>query len=583
MRFQYKIKEDVRLEILKMKKILFILCCVVFQLSTFHFAEAQSTKKGFIHPGVLHTKKDVQRMRAGVEAKESPYVEGLDVLLKNPFSNPNWHPRPLETVTRGGRGSVAQMYIDLHRAYQCTMVWAVTKSKPHGETACRIMNAWSANMKHLVGNADRYLAAGLHGFQFAATAEMLRSHPDFDVPAMQKMLREVFYPMNRHFLVGDPGGGRDHNDACITNYWANWDLCNISSVIAIGIFCDDKEIFDLGIEYFKHGGGNGSIYNAIPFIHPDGLGQFQESGRDQGHNVMCIGQMANICEMAWNQGIDLYGWADNRFLRGAEYVARYNNGHDVPFAFYEWGTGPRCNRAWQDGVSGAGRGHLRPVWESIYHHYVNRKGLSAPNIEEMVAKTRPEGGAWPGSHGSSFDQLGFGTLAFTRPKGGGSDAKLPRGNIKDGRYRFASCMNGKVLQPGPTDDGGMVPVVVATKTDENSQVWTVRHLGGGQYEIVHAETGLFLAVEKNSLEMGGLIVLVSDKNENGRKFTFHPTTLVDADKKLLRKHERHIIMAGDSRNVLDIKDLSQADNAPVIQWRYLLGSHQQWILDRVGP
>ena len=42
----------------------------------------------------------------------------------------------------------------------------------------------------------------------------------------------VFYPLNNQFLTG-------HNDACITNYWANWDLCNMASVLAIGILCDD--------------------------------------------------------------------------------------------------------------------------------------------------------------------------------------------------------------------------------------------------------------------------------------------------------------------------------------------------------
>lgn len=542
------------------------------------------TDSPFVHPGVLHTKKDVQRIRAATEAKESPYVEALEDLLKNPFTDPNWKPRPMETVVRGGPGNnVAAMYIDIHRAYQCTLVWAITKSKPRGEAACRIMNAWSSNLKQVTGNADRYLAAGLHGFQFAATAEMLREHPDFNVDAMKKMLLEVFYPMNRHFLVGDPDGGADHNGACITNYWANWDLCNMSSTIAIGIFCDDKEIFDLGIEYFKHGGGNGSIYNAIPFIHPDGLGQFQESGRDQGHNTMCIGQMSSICEMAWNQGVDLYGWADNRFLKGAEYVARYNNGHDVPFAFYEWGTGPRCNRAWQDIVSEHGRGHLRPVWEGLYHHYVNRKGLAAPNVEEMLAKTRPESGTKPGDHGGAFDQFGFGTLMYTRPKGDDSDAKLPQGNIHDGSYRFVSCMNGKVLQPGTADEEGTILAVIAAKTDDQAQVWKVRHLGSGQYEVVNRGNGLYLAVESNSLNMGDAIVLVTDQVKNGRKFAFHPTTLVDAKKKLLRKHEHHYIMAADSRNVLDIKDRSKDENAQVVQWRYLLGPNQQWTLERVGP
>lgn len=469
-------------------------------ISVVSFVESSSSKKGFLHPGILHTKADVQRMRTGVKAGEPPYVEGLKVLTDNPFTDPNWNPRPLETVVRGGHGDcVAQMYIDIHRAYQCTMVWAVTRSKPHGKAACRIMNAWSEKLKTVTGNADRFLAMGIHGYQFASIAEMLRDHPDFNVPQMKKMLREVFFPGNRTFLVGNPDGGKDHNGACITNYWANWDLCNIASVIAIGIFCDDHEIFDLGIEYFKFGAGNGSIYNAIPFCHPGGLGQFQESGRDQGHTLMGIGLLGYICEMAWNQGIDLYGWADNRILKAAEYVSRYNNGYDVPFEMYEWGKGVDCHVDRQYEVSGYGRGHVRPVWEIIYNHYVMRKGMSAPNVEEVVTKHRPEGGTRPGDHGGSFDQFGFGTLFYTRPKSNVSDASLPSGNIKDGQYRFVSCMHGMVLQPQNAATDKPVPIVVAARSKERLQIWLVRHLGGGQYEITNAANKMKLAVNDNSL------------------------------------------------------------------------------------
>jgi len=479
------------------------------------------------------------------------------------------------------------MFIDVHRAYQCALLWAVTDSAPHGEAACRILNAWAERLKKIDGNADRFLAAGLHGFQFAAAAELMKEHPNFNVPAMQKMLKEVFFTVNRQFLVGTPEGGNDHNDACISNYWANWDLCNMASVIAIGIFCDDEDIFNLGIEYFKHGGGNGLIYNAVPFIHPNGLGQWQESGRDQPHTVMCIGQMGYVCEMAWNQGIDLYGWADNRFLRGAEYVARYNNGHDVPYELYEWGHGQRCEARRQDVISIAGRGQLRPVWELPYNHYVQRKGLAAPNIEEMLAQTKPEGGPRPGNHASTFDQLGNGTLTFTRPKGGDSDAELPPGNIADGAYRFVSRLNDKVLQPLNSESDGTTPVVIATKNGEKSQVWNVRHLGGGQYEVINAQSGKALAIEDNALNLGASVVAVSDKTVGGVKFAFHPTKLVDAEKKLLREHEFHFIRSVNSRGVLDVRGRSQAENAPVIQWRNISGPYhpldpnQQWTLEPV--
>lgn len=51
----------------------------------------------------------------------------------------------------------------------------------------------------------------------------MRDYGAFDLAAFQEMVADVFYPLNNQFLTG-------HNDACITNYWANWDLCNMASI-----------------------------------------------------------------------------------------------------------------------------------------------------------------------------------------------------------------------------------------------------------------------------------------------------------------------------------------------------------------
>jgi hypothetical protein len=54
------------------------------------------------------------------------------------------------------------------------------------------------------------------------------------------------------------------------------------------------------------------------------------------------------------------------------------------------------------------RGRLRPVYDQIYNHYVQRLGIAAPWSEQAAARIRPEGAA------QSADHPGFGTLLFTR-------------------------------------------------------------------------------------------------------------------------------------------------------------------------
>jgi hypothetical protein len=368
-------------------------------------AHAQS----FTHPGMLHTNADFDRMRHNVDIRRAPWIWGWDKLVANGHSQSSWSPRPLEVVRRGGDGqNYPQLYRDVHAAYQNALRWRISGSTAHRDTAVNILNAWSGTLREVTGNADRYLAAGIYGYQFANAAELVRGAPGFDLGRFRRMMNDVFYPLNNRFL-------NEHNDACITNYWANWDLCNMASIMAIGILNDDRGKFNRAVDYFRNGAGNGSLRNAVPFVYSGGLAQWQESGRDQAHSVMGIGLMASICEMAWNQGVDLYGTDGNRFAKAAEYVARYNLGRSVPFTKYSWGTGQNCAYREHTVISESQRGHYRPVWEMVYHHYTARRGFAMPNVADMAGRNSPEGGG--GDYGltsGGFDALGFGTLTHVR-------------------------------------------------------------------------------------------------------------------------------------------------------------------------
>ncbi|MFF0269856.1 alginate lyase family protein [Kribbella sp. NPDC004536] len=364
----------------------------------------------FTHPGALHNWGDLNRAKVRVAAGNDPWLSGWNRLVANSHAQSTWQPNPQATVIRGGTGeNYGILYNDIHAAYQNALRWQVQGTSANGDCARNILNAWSAKLTTVTGNADRFLAAGIYGYQFANVAELLRGYPGFDLARFKTMLLNVFYPLNNQFLL-------DHNGACITNYWANWDLCNMNSILAIGILCDDGAKYDQAVNYFKNGAGNGSIAHAIPFVYDDqGLAQWQESGRDQGHTMMGMGQMGAFCEMAWNQGDDLYGYDNNRFMKAAQYVAKYNLGEDVPFTKYTWGTGQNCAYQEHTVISSASRGQLRPVWEILHYHYTRRKYLSVPYISAMAAQVRPEGGGGDyGPNSGGFDQTGFGTLTYAK-------------------------------------------------------------------------------------------------------------------------------------------------------------------------
>jgi hypothetical protein len=365
--------------------------------------------RGFVHPGLLHASADFDRMRAKVAAGAQPWKAGWDRLVANPHAALTWTPRPAAVVYRGANGTnpenYGQLYNDAAAAYALALRWQISGDGAYADRAVAVLNAWSSTLTGIDGTSDKFLAAGLYGYQLANAAEIVRGYAGWaaaDFARFQTMMRAVFYPMNHDFLTR-------HNGACISHYWANWDLCNMDSMLAIGVLLDDRAIYDEAVDYFENGAGNGAIEKAVFYVHPGHLGQWQESGRDQGHNTLGIGLAGAFCEMAWKQGDDLYGWDDNRFLAGAEYVAQYNLGNDVPYVPYD-----NCDSVNQTVISPTGRGDDRPIWELVYNHYAIRRGLPAPNTAAYAARVRPEGGGGDyGPNSGGYDQLGYGTLTAT--------------------------------------------------------------------------------------------------------------------------------------------------------------------------
>ncbi|MFF5984145.1 alginate lyase family protein [Streptomyces olindensis] len=375
---------------------------------------ADAAPATFTHPGMLHNWGDINRAKVRVAAGDDPWLSGWNRLTANSHSQSTWTARPQSVVYRGSGypENYTLLYNDIAAAYQNALRWQVAGTAANGDCAVRILNAWSNTLTSIQGNADRFLAAGIYGWQFANAAELMRGYAGFDLNRFKQMMLNVFYPMNNQFLTG-------HNDACITNYWANWDLCNMASIMAIGILCDDGAKYDQAVNYFKTGAGNGSIQHAVPFLYPGvegyDLGQWQESGRDQGHTMMGMGQMGAICEMAWNQGDDLYSYDGRRFMKAAQYVAKYNLNMNVPFTTYTWGSGQNCSQQSHTAISSVSRGQVRPVWAMLHYHYGRRLLLDDKYIAQMCFSVAPEGGGGDyGTTSGGFDQLGFGTLMYAK-------------------------------------------------------------------------------------------------------------------------------------------------------------------------
>ena len=66
-----------------MKKVIAIIFGIVLMFAVF---SAVSAEDKFVHPGLLHTQEDLDRIAAAVLSGEQPYVDGWEALKANEYS-----------------------------------------------------------------------------------------------------------------------------------------------------------------------------------------------------------------------------------------------------------------------------------------------------------------------------------------------------------------------------------------------------------------------------------------------------------------------------------------------------------------
>lgn len=342
------------------------------------------------HPG-LFTEEDYQRGRDNIASGKEPFLTMWNDL--NSHCNLSYNPSPTVKIIRDGNKpeepeptNYPNANANVTMAYNCALRWRLTppeeveEGKKYADKAVEILNAWADVCEKVSGDPNYALAAGLTGSQFSMAGEILRGYEGWeeeDFKKYQQWVVDVFYKANKNYLDLHMGSEPLH-------YWANWDLCNLASVMAVGILADRRDIYNEAITYLLNGIGNGRLTRAINHVF-DGeyanFAQLQESGRDQGHSTLVIGLLGEISQLAWTQGDDLYGYNDNQFLKACEYTACYNVARrDVPFERYYY------KQNWTDGywlevISEVSRGANRPMWDMPYWHYSKVKGVSADKTE----------------------------------------------------------------------------------------------------------------------------------------------------------------------------------------------------------
>jgi hypothetical protein len=311
-----------------------------------------------VHPGVLQTQSDLEFMKSKIKAGEEPWKSAWNIWLTSPVASLDFKPKPFTHVIRGaydaGERGGHELQESASAAENHVMQWYVSGDEAHARKAIEIFDAWSGTLADFFEN-DAMLLAGWVGGQFCNAAEILRAtYSGWSARSQEqfkRMLLTVYVPLLRMFFPEANG---------------NWDAAIMYTLLAIGVFCEDRSLMESVYQHFRTGLVNSGITR---YVYPSG--QCEETCRDQGHTQLGLGYLINTCVVAWNQGVDLFAEADNRLALGVEYTARYMLGEDVP----AYGK-----------ISELTRGKFSDIYHPVLQHYRYEKHMAMPYTERAATK-----------------------------------------------------------------------------------------------------------------------------------------------------------------------------------------------------
>lgn len=337
---------------------------------------------GFNHPGVLVNRAQLDEIKRRVAAGIEPQKTAFEKMKASPLCALDYTAHPVPTVMSGPNsnpeiGAKAEL-ADCEAAYGQALIWCITGDSTYAQNAVKIMNAWS----HTLTGGHRYANGPIQSAWcasvFARAAEIIRytytGWSDADIASFQNMLRTQYLPFMIH---GDCENG-------------NKELAMTEALINIGVFNDDRAVFNLGVKMWR-GRTPAYIYlkaDGPKPIEPPGCGPAiwsnkglmpelvdgitQEAARDSHHSWLAFSSMVDAAETARQQGVDLYGEEGKRMMAALEFEAQYLPPNNAPR--------PK-NLEFS----------VQPTWEIAYNHFHNRLGHDLPKMAAVLTTVRPTG------------------------------------------------------------------------------------------------------------------------------------------------------------------------------------------------
>lgn len=363
------------------------------------------SQAAFVHPGILHSPQGIERVRDLYERQPWPGGSSYYVMVDDGYASDQYKIKgPYEAIHHTqNRTSYAS---DFKAAYENAWMWILTGKETHARKALEIMRAYGAKKVNInSATFEPMWLGGYAGSTWANTAELLR----YTYPAIRYQggwneedtrMAECFSRIISDFIIAF----LDNEDLNYNgNKWGIYATSGLKGLMASGVFMNDMTAYNRGVNEYKNGTTVGALNN---FILPGGQNLLADVTAQHQYAQWELNALAEACEIAWNQGTDLYAELGNRLMQGFEYEAAYLLGQEVNCQVW-----PKVYPTLtQTGVVSQENKTQKAVWELPYNHYTKIKGQAMPNTLQMLKQVRPEGQETDLSVLHAIP--GFGTLLF---------------------------------------------------------------------------------------------------------------------------------------------------------------------------
>ncbi|MEI8407284.1 MULTISPECIES: alginate lyase family protein [unclassified Kribbella] len=341
----------------------------------------------FTHPGVGVSRAQLDFVRAKVQAGAQPWTNAFNQAKSSSYASLSRTPKPRAVVECGSYSNpnygCTDEREDAIAAYTDALLWYITRDDRYAQKAIQLMDAWSATIRdHTNSNAP--LQTAWSASSWPKAAEIIK-HVYGNWPNAGRfatMLRNVYLP---EIINGSNSNG-------------NWELSMTEAIQGIGVFLDDKTVYDKAISLYR------VRVPAFVYLESDGPlpktkpsqnlntrekiiaywqgqdtfvnGLTQETCRDFTHTGYGISSISHVLETSRIQGIDLYPEFGERLRHALGFQSRWErNLEPVP----SW----LCDGSVHRG--------LGPITEVGYNAMHTRLGYAMANTQALTESRRPAG------------------------------------------------------------------------------------------------------------------------------------------------------------------------------------------------